>query len=89
MLQGSFGVSNEGSIVSEEEFTDQLLKSFCVGMQSPEVKQTAVKTVTDVDSTVIVKVFCDQFKNHVEKMLNRVGARTQPCFTPLTMGNEV
>ena len=25
----------------------------------------------------------------VKKMLNRVGARTQPCFTPLTMGKDL
>ena len=45
-------------------------------MQSPEVKQTTVKTVADVYSTVIVKGFYDLFKK-----LNRVGARTQPRFT--------
>ena len=27
---------------------EQQLKCFCVGMQSPEVKQTAVKTIADV-----------------------------------------
>ena len=46
---------------------EQLLKCFCVGMQSPEVKQTAVKRVTDVYSTVIVKIFYDLFKHHTEK----------------------
>ena len=54
MLQGSFDVGNEGSVVSEEEVTEQLLKCFCVGIQSPEFKQTAVKTVANVHSTVIV-----------------------------------
>ena len=38
VLQGSFGVGNKGSVVSEEEVTKELLKCFCVGMQSPEVK---------------------------------------------------
>ena len=47
---------------------EQLLKCFCVGMQSPEVKQTAVKMVVDVYSTVIIiKVFCDLSKHHAEK----------------------
>ena len=67
MLQGSFAVGDEGSVVSEEEVTEQLLKCFCANMQSPEVKLTDVKTVADVYSTVIVKVFFDQFKHHAEK----------------------
>ena len=66
VLQGSFGVGNEGSVVSEEEVMEQLLYFF-VGMQSPEFKQTAVKAVVDVYSTVIVKVFYDLFKHHAEK----------------------
>ena len=40
---------------------------FCVGKQSPEVKQAVVKTVADIYSTVIVKVFYDLFKHHAEK----------------------
>ena len=36
-------------------------------MQSPEVKQIATKTVKDICSTVIVKVFYDLFKHHAEK----------------------
>ena len=36
-------------------------------MQSFEIKQTAVKTVADVYSTVIIKVFNDLFKHHAEK----------------------
>ena len=67
MLQCSFGVDNEGSVVIEVKVMEQQLKYFCVDMQSPEVKQTAVKTVADVNSTVIVKVFCDLFKHHGEK----------------------
>ena len=67
MLQGSFGVGNEGCVVGEEEIMEQLLKCFCVGMQSPEIKQTAVKTVADVYSTVMVNVFNDLFKHHAEK----------------------
>ena len=59
-------MGNEGSIVSEE-VTEKLLKCFCVAMQSPGVKQTAVKIVADVYSTVIVKVFYDLFKHHAEK----------------------
>ena len=60
-------MGNEGSVVNEEGVTEQLLKRFCVGMQSPEVKQTAVKKVADVYSTVIVKVFYDLLKHHAEK----------------------
>ena len=67
MLQVSFRVGNEGIVVSEEEVTEQLLKCFCVGMQSPEVKQIAVKAVADVYSTVIVNVFNDIIKHHAEK----------------------
>ena len=36
-------------------------------MQSPEVKQSAVKTVGDVYSSVIVKDFYDLFKHNAEK----------------------
>ena len=46
--------------ISEEEVTEQQLKYFCVGMQSPEVKQTAVKMVADGYSTVIVKVVAER-----------------------------
>ena len=66
VLQGSFGVGNERSVVSVNVSTEQLLKCFCVGMQS-EVKQTAVNTVADIYSNVIIKVFCDLFKHHAEK----------------------
>ena len=66
-MQSSFGVGNEDSVVSEEGVTEQLFKCFCVGMQTPEVKQTALKTVADVYSIVIVKVFNDLFKHHAEK----------------------
>ena len=57
-------------------------------MQYSKVKQTAIKTVSDVYSIVIVKVYYDLFKHHAEKMLNRVGARTQLCFMPLMMGKD-
>ena len=67
MLQSSFNVGNEGSVVSEEEVAEQLLKCFCVGMQSPAVKQTAVKTVADIYSTAIVKVLYVLFKHFAEK----------------------
>ena len=40
---------------------------FCAGMQSPEVKQTDIKTVADVYSAIIVKVFNALFKHHAEK----------------------
>ena len=56
-LQGTFGVGNQGSIIGKEEFTYQLLKSLCMRLQSPEIEQTAVKAVADVDSLVIIKVF--------------------------------
>ena len=36
-------------------------------MQSPGVKQTAVKMVEEVYSIVIIKVLCNQFKHHAEK----------------------
>ena len=36
-------------------------------MQSPGVKQIAVKMVADVYSTVIIKVFYNLFKHHAEK----------------------
>ena len=67
MLQGSFGEGNERYVVSEEKVTEQLLKCFCVDMQSPVIKQTVLKTIADVYSTVIVKVFYDLFKHHAEK----------------------
>ena len=62
-----FGVGNEGSVISEEKVMEQLLKCFCVGMQSAEVKQTTIKTVMNVYSTVIIKVFYHLFKHHAEK----------------------
>ena len=67
MLQSSFGVGNVGRLVSEEEVTEQLLKCFSVRMQSPEVKQTDIKTVADVYCAVIVKVFQDLFKHCAQK----------------------
>ena len=68
--------------VSEDEVMEQLFKCFCVDMKSPEVKQTAVKTVADVYSTVSSSKSSMPYLN---MMLNRVGARTQLCFTLLTM----
>ena len=45
----------------------QLLKCFCVGLQSPDVKQAAIEIVAGVYSTVIIKGFYDLFRNHAEK----------------------
>ena len=36
-------------------------------MQSPKIKQTAVKRIADVYRIVIVKAFDDMFKHHAEK----------------------
>ena len=65
MPLGSFSVGYEDSVISEEEVTEQLLMCSFVGMQSPELKQTAINMVADVYSTVIVKVLYDLFKHHV------------------------
>ena len=80
MLQVSFGVGNKGNVVSKEEVMEQLLKCFCVGMQSPEVKQTAVKMVADVYSTFIIKVFYDLFKHHAEKDAQRSQCQDTTLF---------
>ena len=88
MLQGSFGVDNDGSVISKDEVTEQLLKCFCVGMRSPEVKQNAVKTVTDLYSTVLSRSSMTYLCIMLKKMPNRVGSSTQPCFMLLTVGKD-
>lgn len=60
-------MGDEGSVVGEEEVTEQLLKCLCVGLQSSEANQTAVKAIADVHSTVIIEVLCGLFKHHSEK----------------------
>ena len=39
-----------------------------MGMQSTEIKQTAVRTLSDIYSTIIVNVFYDLFKHRAEKI---------------------
>ena len=56
------------ALVSEEEVTEQLLKCDCMGMQSPEFKQITIKTVADVNSTDIVKIFYDMFKDYAGRL---------------------
>ena len=60
-------MGDEDSIVNKEEVMERLLKCFCVGMQSPEVKQSAIKVVADAYSTVIINVFSGLFMYHAEK----------------------
>ena len=86
MLRGSFGVSNEGIVVNEEEVTEQLPKCFCVGMQSPEVKETAVKTGANVYNTVIVKVFNVLFKHHADKDAVQGRCQNTNLFHPVDDG---
>ena len=88
MLQGSFSVGYEGSVVSEEAVTEQLLKCFCEGMQSPEVKQTVFKTITDVYSTVIVNVIYDLFKHHAEKDAEQSRCQSITLFHAVDYGEE-
>ena len=60
--------------------------SFCVCMQSPEVKETTVKTVVDVYSTVIIKVFCDLFKHHAEKNTEQSQCQNTTLFYTVDNG---
>ena len=53
---------------------------FCVGIQSSKVKKTAVKTVANVYSTVIVKVFYVLFKYHAEKDAQRSWCQNTTLF---------
>ena len=59
-------MGEQGSIIGKEEVTYQLLKSLCVRLQSPKIEQTAVKAVADVDSLVIIKLFCGLPEHHAE-----------------------
>ena len=86
MWQISFGESNKGSVVSKEEVMEQLLKGFCVGMQSPKEPVPAIKTVVDVYSTVIIKVFYDLFKHHAEKDTEQSVPEDHPVSTPYDNG---
>ena len=48
---------------SKAEIFDQLLQGLC----ALKIKQAAIKTVSDVDSIAINKIFCGLFEHHVEE----------------------
>ena len=55
-------------------------------MQSPEFKQTAVKTVADLYSTVIVKVLSNLFKHHAEKDAEQSRCQNTTLFNAVDDG---
>ena len=61
--------------------------SFGFGAESGDVEEFPVWPLTDVDT------FCTVYKGILEQYReenpNRVGARTQPCFTPLLTGKAL
>ena len=56
-------------------------------MQSPEVKQTAIKTVADVYSTIIVKIY-DLFKHHAEKDAEQSRCQNTALFHAIDDGER-
>ena len=52
--------------------------------ETPKVEETAVCSETDVDESGRFSFASRSMM--VKKMENNVGARTQPCLTPLQMG---
>ena len=60
-------MGNEGSVVGKEEVSKQLLKSLCEGLQSPEVEQTAVEAIADVDTIIIANIFSGLVEQHAKE----------------------
>ena len=85
-LQGTFRMGNKGSVVGKKKVSKQLLKSLCVGLQSPEIEQTAVEAIADVDSIVTIKAFHGLLEHHTEENTEQSWCQVQPCFTPLAIG---
>ena len=52
-----------------------------------EVGQAAVKVVLGVNTFFVIKVLCGLLEHHLKKMVKKVSAKVQHCFTILLMGN--
>ena len=78
MLHGSV----EGAIIGEQMVVDNVRLNLGLRLQSPEVEDGAAKTPSEAESDVNVSTsMAENIK------LKSVGARTQPCLTPLETEN--
>ena len=86
-LQRSFCVGNQGSIICEEKVSDKSLISLGVSLKAASLRLNRLPSrryLTYTPSSSTRSSFtCISIM--LKKMLKRVGARTQPCFTPLEM----
>ena len=77
VLHASLCGSFEGTVIGEQEVVGFHLKP-------AEVEDGAISPVLDADADASLKASVSMAEN---MRLNRVGARTQPCFTPFETGN--
>jgi len=67
-------VCHNGTVIGEQQLTYQSLCDLDFSSETSQIEDSTISPVLQVDSSVICVVEC--------MMLNRVGASTQPCFTP-------
>ena len=62
-----FWCGQQGQRRRQRESLETAAQEFLCGLQSPEVEQTAVEAIADVDSIVTIKAFHGLFEHHTEE----------------------
>ena len=79
-------MGEKDAVISKQQLSDEFLDGFHVFKELPKIKETAVCSEADVDAVWQVLFFLASQSMMLKKMENNVGARMQPCLTPLEMG---
>ena len=77
-------MGEKGAVVSKQQLSDEFLDDFRACEETLKFEETTVCLETDVDA--VWQVLFASRSMMLKKMENNVGARTQPCSTPLEMG---
>ena len=78
-------MDSESGIVSEEQFMNEYSVHLCLRSETSEIEKTAIAPL--VWRKMASSDSWKASHGTKEKIPKSVGARTQPCFTPLLIGN--
>ena len=88
LLHFRFNVAVVSAAIRKDEFSQCGCLDLCVCVESSEVEHSSICSVPVLQLDAIVIILCSVVIVAANTMLKRVGARTQPCFTPFVTGNE-
>ena len=78
--------ATRAALSAKRKSQNSCLSIFVWACKSPDIKQTAIKTVVDVHSTMIVKVFYNLFKHHTEKDAGQSRCQNTTLFHTIDNG---